>query len=276
MDYNNMKKYLITGSLTALLAFSAARASAFAPGYTGMRAVIREGTAMENRATGAAVRQQDRMAAAIHRAGTMIDGRIASLNALILRIQNDTRMSPAEKAGLIADTQTAITSLSNLKAKINADTDAQTLSANMKQIVSGYYIYAIFEPKTRLLVTINNLQTAMVDLEALVPQLQNLINTQKAEGKDVSGLQMLLNDVSTQIQSINSALASDSAKVQAVSTTSNPADARGVFTQVRQNLENTVRGSVVKIHTDISQMRPLFRRLFLLKSVPPQASQSAK
>lgn len=214
---------------------------------------------MENQASKSANKSASELQNIISRADTLIVNRLDSLNTLLNRVQNDTRLTADEKSSLTTEIQQDVSGLTALKAKIDADTDVTTARADTKTIITSYYIYAVFEPKVRLLVTLNNLQTTTGYIQALVPQLQNLINTLKAQGKDTSQLQPLLDDISSQLQTINTTLASDITTVQNISTTTkrNPSD----FSKVRQDISEIVRSGFAKIKSDFEKMRPLFKQL---------------
>ena len=238
-------------------------------GETGGRDVNR----FQNQASKAAQRQDNQLQNIIQRADKLVENRLSSLNSLATRVQNDTRLTSSEKSSLSAEIQTDISGLTTLKAKIDADTDVSTARTDARQIITNYYIYALFEPKIRLLIVLNNLQTVTGNVQNLVPQIQNLINTFKSQGKDVTQLQTLLNDVSTQLQTINTTLTNDITTVQNVSVTSGVSSAETAFTRVRQDVAQVVRTGFAKIRQDFSQMRTLFHQLIL--PVPSSSSASA-
>jgi len=167
---------------------------------------------------------------------------------------------------LSSDIQADINGLTALKAKIDADTDVNTAKADAKTIITNYYIYRIFVPKTRLLITISNMQTLSVNIGQLTPEIQNLINTLKSAGKDVLSLQALLDDINSQLQTINTSLSNDKSKVMAVNVSTQ--DPKTVFTQVRQGLAN-VREDFAKIRHDIGQMREDFKINIKITSTVP-------
>jgi len=220
-----------------------------------------------NQASRSANKSASELQNIISRADTLIVNRLDSLNTLLNRIQNDTRLTADEKSSLKTEIQQNVSGLTALKAKIDADTDVATARTDAKSIITSYYVYAVFEPKVQLLVTLNNLQTTTGYIQALVPQLQNLINTLKAQGKDTSQLQPLLDDISSQLQTINTTLANDITTVQNISTTTkrNPSD----FSKVRQDISQIVRSDLAKIRSDFEKMRPLFKQLAGTVSVTP-------
>ncbi|MCL5797314.1 MAG: hypothetical protein M1366_00745 [Patescibacteria group bacterium] len=235
--------------------------------------LIRDVNRLENQATKTAQRQENQLQNIIQRADTLITNRLTSLTNLNNRVQNDSKLTSSEKSSLSAEIQTDINGLTTLKAKIDADTDFATARTDAKQIITGYYIYAVFEPKIRLLIVINNLQTVTANIQVLVPQIQNLINTFQSQGKNVSQLQSLLNDASSQLQTINTTLTNDITTVQNVSVNSGTSGAETTFAQVRQDIAQVVRAGFAKIRSDFSQMRTLFHELIIAGQ--PVSSSSA-
>ena len=278
-----MKKitYFITTMITlGGLTFSVSVLPAFAVDTAGGQKLLNETNKMqthvqnqqmriENQASKSANKSANELQNIISRADTLIVNRLDSLNTLLNRVQSDTRLTASEKSSLTTQIQQDVSNLTALKGKIDADTNVTTARTDAKSIITNYYVYAVFEPKVQLLITLNNLQTTAGYIQALVPQLQNLINTLKAQGKDTSQLQPLLDDISSQLQTINTTLATDITTVQNISTTTkrNPSD----FSKVRQDISQIVRSGFAKIRSDFAKMRPLFKQLIGTVSLTPGA-----
>jgi len=212
-----------------------------------------------NQASRTAEQQQNELQKIIQQANSMITMRLNSLNNLTSRIQNDSRLSSGEKNSLLSDIQTDISGLTTLKAKIDADTTITAARADASQIITNYYIYARFEPKVRLLIMLNNLQMVTANVQTIVPQIQNLINTFKSQGKDVSQIQSILNNLSSQLQTIGTTLSNDITTVQNISVTTT--DPQSAFTQVRQDIAQIVQAGFGKVRADFVQIRQLFHQL---------------
>src|SRR5258708_938114 len=103
----------------------------------------------------AAVRSTDRVAKRENlkktNADRELDRRITSLNALIDRINNIVHISADQKAALVGQVQAIITDLTNLKAKIDADTDLTTLTSDKKSIVTTYRVFVFLIPKVTIM-----------------------------------------------------------------------------------------------------------------------------
>lgn len=228
----------------------------------------------QNQASKTADLKGKRLVNIISRGDQMITSRLTSLNNLDARINADVKLQSGEKGALVSDIQTEISGLTALKIKLDADTDLTTAVSDEKQIITGYYIYAITEPKIRLLIILSNLQSVSLYLQALIPQLQNLITTLQVQGKDVSGLQPLLADINSQIQAINTALSTDINNLNAVSISSSQTQAKTVFTQTRSDISQIVRADFLKIKSDINQMRLILKQIIFSKNTHPSINPS--
>jgi hypothetical protein len=270
-----MKKitYTIATSLTITAIILAQSAMHVSANYTlGGQKLLNQASKMENhtqnQASRSATRQANQLQNIINRANSLINSRLSSLNTLSTRVQNDTRLSSDEKTSLTTGIQTDISGLTALKTKIDADTDVTTARTDEKTIITSYYIYAVFVPKIRLLITLNNLQTTTAYIEALSTQLQTLITTLQSQGKSVTQLTPLITDISTQVQTINTTVTADITAVEGVSTTSNTG-ASATFQKVRQDISQIVKAGFAKIRSDFSQMRSIFKQIILPGSLTP-------
>ena len=214
---------------------------------------------LEKHATQSAELVQKRLTEIIKHADTLIANRISSLNNLNSHIQADSKLSDADKAVLATQVQSAISGLNTLKAKIDADTDADTALADAKTIITDYRVYMVLEPQTRLLMILNNLHSMAAKIQALVPKLQDLINNLQTQGKDVSQLTPLISDINTQLQTIMTTFTTDITVVQGVTPATT--DPQTVFKQVKNDIQNVIKTDFAKIRQDIGQMKTIFKQL---------------
>lgn len=206
-------------------------------------------------------RKQIQLQNIIKRSDMMITKRIASLDNLLKRIQNDKKLTDSEKASLTSDIQSVITGLTNLKSTIDADTDPTKALADSKTIVTDFHVFSQLEPKIRLLVTLNNLKTTTINVSNLLPKVQSIITQLNGQGKDTSGLTSLMNDISSQLATINTTLTNDIASVNGIKIGSSNNDS--VFSKVKSDINDIVKTGFVKIKDDFFQMRILFKTLIL-------------
>lgn len=224
---------------------------------------------LDDKASKAAERQDANLARIISRGDQMISVRLTSLQNLLTRIQNDKRLTDDEKTSFENDINTTTTNLSALKTKLDADTDTTTALADAKSIVTSYRIYMIFEPKMRILIIIDNLQTTTTNISGIITSVQNLLNTLKGEGKDTTAAQNALNDASTQISNINTLLATDKTLVTNVQI--GTTDPQSIFVQVRKDLA-TVRADVAKIRSDFQTIRVSLKSTGITPTTPPSVT----
>jgi len=258
----NMKKFVLgIVAIFILSVFSAGVSFALGPNPT----------RVEERIEAKTTSTANQLSNVIARGDSMIAERLASLSRLSDRVSGDKRLSDTDKASITADIASTIAALNTLKVKIDADTALDTARTDVKSIVSSYHIYVMFEPKIRLLVTINNLQTQSTNIGTLSGKVQTLVTDLKNQGKDVTTAQTALTDIATQLTTINALLATDKALVSNVTNaTTNP---QSVFTQVRKDLA-TVRADFAKIRSDFASIRGSLKLLVNVKT--GTASDSAK
>jgi chromosome segregation ATPase len=229
-------------------------------------------TQIAQRMTIAPTKQASELTAIQKSADTMISVRITTLNNLLSRIQNDTRLSADDKTTLTTNINTMISNLQALKTKIDADTDVTTARADRKTIVTSYHIYVTFEPQIRLLITIDNLSTTSATVSSLVTKLQSLSTTLKGQGKDTTSMDAAITDINTQLTAINTILTTDKTKLLGITTSSNTNQA--TFVQIRQDLAK-VRGDFAQIRHDIATIRADVQGLVNESDLKINASGSA-
>ncbi len=133
------------------------------------------------------------------RADKEIDRRVAALNNLITKINSNKRLSDADKSTFVSQIQSQITTLTTLRSKIDADTDLDTLRADVKSIVDSYRIFALFIPKIHILSSADSMSQAADKLTAIAAKLQTKIQSAQAAGNDVTALQSALSDMQAKV-----------------------------------------------------------------------------
>lgn len=215
------------------------------------------------RLTQAAEKQATALQTLIARADTMITTRIASLQELLTRIQNDTRLSPTDKTMFTNNINTTIASLQALKTKIDADTDLATARADTKSIITSFHVYVTFEPQLRLLLSIDNLLATAAVVQGLVPSLQNLSTSLKGLGQNTTAIDAAIADITTQLTNINTLLTTDKTTLSAVILTN--ANYQATFTAIRKDLASVhadfaqIRHDLATIKGDVSELRPTIK-----------------
>jgi hypothetical protein len=110
------------------------------------------------------------------------------------------RVTADFKNTLSANVQTQITALSQLKTKIDASTDLETLKSDVKTITDSYRIFALVLPQTRIAAAADREVTLIAMMNALGTKLQARLQELQSQGKDVGPLLTALTDMSTKLQ----------------------------------------------------------------------------
>lgn len=139
------------------------------------------------------------MASAKAKAGKEIDRRVAALTALATRIQGMQKVTDAFKQSLTTNVQAQITAFNQLKAKIDADTDAATLKTDIQSITQSYRIYALFIPQGHIAAAADRSVTIATMMTTLGTKLQARIAAEQSAGKDVTALTAVLSDLGTKL-----------------------------------------------------------------------------
>lgn len=130
------------------------------------------------------------------RADQEIDRRVESLTKLSARVSEMKKVSSSGKASIASTIQAEITTLTNLKVKIDADTDAEILKTDVKSITESYRIYALIMPQIAILVAADRVNILADDFTALNAKLQARITASATAGKDMSVATAALTDIS--------------------------------------------------------------------------------
>ena len=133
------------------------------------------------------------------RAEKEINRRLESLNKLITRINEFKKLSASQKSSLTSQVQTEIDSLEALLVKIQADTDLETLRADVKSIRDSYRIYALFIPKIQIMGAADRMLNIADEMSTHAATLETKINEAEAAGNDVAELESLLVDMNIKI-----------------------------------------------------------------------------
>lgn len=128
-----------------------------------------------------------------------IDQRVKSLNNLTTRINNAKNLTTDEKNQFNSQVQTNITGLNDLKTKLAAETDINAAKADVQSIYTGFRIYAVFIPKTHMLLASDIGQKAIDRLNARVTKLQSRIADAQRAGKDVTAVNTMLSDMQAKL-----------------------------------------------------------------------------
>src|SRR5258708_5569583 len=213
----------------------------------------------------------DRISAEKQRGDTLINDRLTKLNNMLSKITAAKKLSATDKSAFSAKIQANITGLTNLKAKIDADTDAATLKADIKSIFTDYRVYAVFAPQTGELAAADAMTEAADTLSALADTLASRIQQARTAGKDMSSLQTLLTDMKAKIADAKTQYANVESQVAGLAPSSYPSStailqsARTMLKTGRQDLQTALQ--------DAKQIRQGLQALGGKPTVSPNPTQ---
>jgi len=191
------------------------------------------------------------------RADKEIDRRNVALTAMIARITDLKRLNADAKASVSSSLSAQVSALTNLKAKIAADTDEATLKTDIKAVTDSYRIFVLVLPQGRIIImsdTVVYIADAYLQLGA---KLNARIGEAKAAGNNTAAVEASLtnlatksNDAKTQAQAsvdIIAALAPDGGdKAKMAANTKALLDARAKLKVSMDDLK-AARAEAVKI-----------------------------
>jgi hypothetical protein len=173
-----MNKKLYAAAMSGALVLAAPAVALAAPSAPAAeRAATRDGSIVKRRA---------------HEA---IERRLNTLRRLADRVRDNRRLTHDHRATLTDLINDQIEGLTALDGKIQADTDRETLLADVKSIVTDYRVYLLTVPKVHLVVGADT-EVAVADrLDQVAARLQTKIDEAEAAGKDVTVAQGHLDDM---------------------------------------------------------------------------------
>lgn len=142
-------------------------------------------------------------ATTIAAADVKINARVAALNLLETRINQMVRVSGTDKAALDATLQGAVSEMTTLKAKIDADTDAATLKTDVQSITKSYRIYLLVLPQGRITAAADRVMDIVGLFNDLSAKLQLRITEAQTAGQNVTALNASLSDMNAKTSDAN-------------------------------------------------------------------------
>ncbi len=152
----------------------------------------------------------------IKRGDTDIAARITALNNLNARVQTMQNESATEKSNITDQVQTNITGLSELRAKIDSDTNITTARSDDQSIFTAYRIYALVIPQGWILAAADRITTITGLMTTLGVKMQARITVDQSAGKNVTAPIAALADMNAKITDANAQSASAQAGISAL------------------------------------------------------------
>lgn len=196
IQYLTLLVALSLGLVTLAPAFAAAETTAGAAVNTSA-AVTAPGAAANATVS---VKLTAAQTAAIKRADTEIDRRIKALTDLNARIQAMQKVTDTFKAGISTSLTNEINTLTALKAKIDADTDAAILKSDVQSITGSYRVFALVLPQGHIAAFADREVALVSMMSTLGSKLQARIAAAQQAGASTTAMTAALNDMAAKLQ----------------------------------------------------------------------------
>jgi hypothetical protein len=149
------------------------------------------------------VKLEARLERAKQKASQEITRRTDALTRLEERIAAMKRVSATFKTDLNATVAAEIAKLEALAAKIAASTNGEEIKADVQSITRSYRIFALVMPKAAIAAAADRIVTMSATLSEVGGKLKARIDAASSQGKDVTALNTMLNDLAAKITSAN-------------------------------------------------------------------------
>jgi hypothetical protein len=151
-----------------------------------------------------------------------IDLRIASLNKVTNKLNNVKKLKTEKKNQLNNQVQLNLTGLTALKSKLNSETEINAAQTDRQGIYTGFRIYAVFIPKTHILIATDGVNATAAKLTEVSDKLKSAIDKAQKDGKDVTEANTLLSEMNVKIKAAKSKVSTTDSKVSGLTPTSYP------------------------------------------------------
>ena len=128
-----------------------------------------------------------------------IDARLAELTKLDGRVAGAKDLTDAHRQAMTDINSRARAGLTDLRTKIDQDTDPAVLKTDCQSIVLDYRIFALRAPQENLVIASDAESTAVAKLQALEPKIQAAIDQAQSEGKDVTEAKQALEELKAKV-----------------------------------------------------------------------------
>ena len=242
---NTLQKSIVSTTIAVFILTSAAAVPVYAQTPT----------------TATAVTPGARQAGAINRLKTRADAeitrRVTALNLLATKIGAMKRLTSAQQSTFATGIQVQISSLNDLKTKIDADTDLATLRTDVQSIVKSYRIFALYLPQVNIMSNADRVLAIIDEMNAISTKLQARIDIVKTAGKDTAQMQSLMTDRAAKLTDASTQATNAINTVLPLTPDGYPANKTTL--QSARTMLQTARTDLRNAESDATQVRQLLR-----------------
>ena len=191
-----------------------------------------------------------------------INRRLVTITTLQDHVSNPNGLTSGDRSALQSLLTADTTGLNNLKSKIDGETDATALRADIGTIVTGYRIYLLMVPMTAEVISADNEAAAVGRLTTVAGKLQDRIDAASGKGKNVSQAQADLDNITASLGQVNtSTLAGISAQLLALTPAGYNAGTAGPVLKADHTTLQGIRTSLNAARADAVACRAALRAL---------------
>ena len=234
-----------TAAAAALALGAAGSAYAATPGATAT-------TTASTASTGKTTAAQARLTAAKDLAASRIQGRLATLHALALAVQDSKYLAPAEQATLSTQISSDLSGLTALRTKVSAETTVAAVRSDETAMVDDYRVYLLMAPQARLTEALAAETDAASTLQKVYVALSDLLPKQSGGG--TSEQKSELADLQSQIIAAQAAIGDEVAAVLAIRPGPDANSIESALAPARSAVK-TARADLLKARDDAKALR---------------------
>lgn len=135
-----------------------------------------------------------------------IDGRLAMLRAEGVAIRNAARLADAHQTALQQTLDADVAGLTELRAKVAAETTLEAVRADARSMVEDYRVYLLVRPQVHLTLAADVESAALTRLRTLHGKLAEAVTAAKSAGRDVGDAEAKLAHLKSELDATESAL----------------------------------------------------------------------
>jgi hypothetical protein len=227
------------------LAAAALAASAFAATWAALPAQAQTAQTARTAATSGGLKEAQTLTTA------RIDGRLETLNALSLAVNNAEHLTSADRASLSSLIKSDVSGLTSLRTKVAGETTVAAVRADAVAMVDDYRIYLLVAPKVHLTNAFDIESAAAATLQKLHDKLAARVAGSPGGGTAVEKQELA--DLQTQIQAAQQADAGRVATLLGIQPGPDASAIRSALTPLVEAAKNA-RNDLVKARHDAKDL----------------------
>lgn len=216
---------------------------------------------------------QARISRIIATADMEIARRLAALDALNTRVQAMIKLTADEKSSLSTTIQDQTKVLNDLKSKIDADTDLETLKTDAQSITKSYRIYILVIPQGRIIAAADRVETIAGQITTLSSKIKTKL-TSLPDGTDKNSFQSTLSDLNAKVDDANTQAQAAIAEVTGLKPDDGNQTIMKSNTAALKDARSKIKAAVTDLQTARKDAQSIIQGLRTIMKTMPSMSPS--